>query len=133
MILATAFSIVYAAGLAGFIRPLSDVTPLLRLEPIIFLVLGYLFSRLPAVQNERVLREEIDRTSRKIEIMQRLKEQAENEREAVEEKIRNARIALRTGILGFHNEKRTSHDRAAASDPSSSRLAVETAMNILNS
>ena len=135
LVIASAFSAVYAAGLAGLIRPLPDATALIRLEPIIFLVLGYLFSRFPAQQNERVLRDEIDRTSKKVEIAQRLKEQADGEREAIEEKLRNARVALRTGLLGTNSASPSRSQEAEPSEQRSSptQVAVETAINILNS
>jgi hypothetical protein len=68
---------------------------LTRLEPVIFVIIGYYFGRLPALQNERTLREEISRDGKKLDAMRYAKEQAEKERDVIEERIRNVRVALR--------------------------------------
>lgn len=136
MVLVTlVFVFLYAAALTGWLRPLSDVTMIARLEPIIFLVIGYYFGRLPGYHNEQVLREEVERVSKKADSAQRQKEQAQNERETIEEKIRNTRVALRSELLEIDAEKQMVDTRDPRNRPglSTHARAVETAINILNS
>jgi hypothetical protein len=126
------FILLYSAALVGWLRPLADITMIARLEPIIFIIIGYYFGRLPAQQNELNLRQEIERLIRKSELAQRLKEQANSERETIEEKIKNARVALRTELLDIETEKQRSPESIVKAERDRGR-AVETAMNILNS
>ena len=88
------FVTLYAAALFGWLRPLSDVTMITRLEPIIFVIAGYYFGRLPGQSIERALKEEIVRWSKRTDAIQHAKELAEKERDAIEERAKNARIAL---------------------------------------
>ncbi|MDH3719573.1 MAG: hypothetical protein OES79_15735, partial [Planctomycetota bacterium] len=45
----------YFAALIGWLPPLADEKLVARLEPIIFVIVGYYFGRLPGEQNETVL------------------------------------------------------------------------------
>ena len=131
--LSIVFIMLYSAGLIGFLRPLSDTTMLARLEPLIFVIFGYYFGRLPGYQNEASLREEIERIATKADAAQRQKELAQTEREWIEEKIRNARIALRSELLKLDSERT---GKSGSEDPDGGHArsrAVETAINILNS
>lgn len=119
----------YLAALTGWLRPISDPVLIGRLEPILFLFFGYYFGRLPAKRAERNLRAEMERLSAKLEEAMRLKEQARGDLEAVEEKIRNARVALRSELIDLDAEKRSANGTAAPLGP----RAIETAINILNS
>jgi hypothetical protein len=94
VILTIIFVSLYAAALTGWLKPLADVTMITRLEPIIFVIIGYYFGRLPAQATEKTLKEEIDRQTKKTDALQHSKEAAEKEREVIEEKIKNAKIAL---------------------------------------
>ncbi|HEY0426523.1 MAG TPA: hypothetical protein VGC76_01830 [Pyrinomonadaceae bacterium] len=96
VILTLIFVLLYAAAFMGKFDPLKDNTMLLRLEPIIFILIGYYFGRLPSRQNEHFLKDEITRQTQKTDAAQYAKEQAQLEREMLEEKIKNARTALRT-------------------------------------
>lgn len=62
-----AFVLMYALAIFGIITPLSDVSVVSRLEPIIFVIIGYYFGRIPGEQNEKVLKEEINRQVEKVE------------------------------------------------------------------
>ena len=46
----------YTAALTGLLRPLTDVIVIARLEPLIFVILGYYFGRLPSQYNEKILK-----------------------------------------------------------------------------
>jgi len=92
------FVLLYAAAFAGKFDPLKDNTLLLRLEPIIFILIGYYFARRPSRQSEQLLKEEITRLTQKTDAAQYAKEKAQLEREVLEEKIKNARAALKMSV-----------------------------------
>lgn len=90
------FVMLYAAAFAGKFDPLKDNTLLTRLEPIIFILIGYYFARRPSRHSEQIFKEEINRLTQKTDAAQYAKEKAQIERETLEEKIKNARTALKT-------------------------------------
>ena len=89
--------VLYAATLAGWLRPPSNITAIARFEPVLFAMIGYYFCWLPARRSERALKCELQREAEKAETAFRLKEQADKERAAMEEKIRSARLVLELG------------------------------------
>lgn len=97
VVLTFAFVLLYASALLGWLKPLSDISMITRLEPIIFVIIGYYFGRLPAQQNEKTLKDEIGRQTQKADAAQHAKEQAQQSREALEEKTKNVRATLSTG------------------------------------
>ena len=99
------FVLLYAAALVGWLKPLTDAGAAARLEPIIFVIVGYYFGRLPAQQNEKLLKEEIARQTQKADAAQHVKERIGQERERLEERVKNARISL-----AAHHNPRT-HDK----------------------
>jgi hypothetical protein len=96
VILTLIFVLLYAAAFTGKFDPLKDNTMLLRLEPITFILIGYYFGRLPSRQNEQSLKDEIARQMQKADAAQYAKEKSQLEREMLEEKIKNARTAIKT-------------------------------------
>ncbi len=96
--LSLVFIVLYVAALVGWLRPISDITMLSRLEPIIFVIIGYFLARLPALQNEKTHREEIDRQIKRSDEAYQLKERAQLKLEALEERIGNARSLLEREI-----------------------------------
>jgi hypothetical protein len=88
------FLSLYGAALLGWIKPLSDERMISRLEPTILVIVGYYFGRLPSQQNEKTLKDEIGRQTQKADAAQHAKEQAQQARESLEEKMKNARTAL---------------------------------------
>jgi len=88
------FVLLYAGAFTGKFDPLKDNTTLLRLEPIIFILIGYYIGRLPSRRTEKTLKEEITRQTVRADAAQYAKEKAQIERETLEEKIKNARTAL---------------------------------------
>ena len=95
VILTLVFVLLYAAAFTGKLDPLKDNTMLTRLEPIIFVIIGYYFGRLPFRQSEKTLKQEITRQTQRADAAQYAKEKAQQEREALEEKIKNAKTALK--------------------------------------
>lgn len=92
--LTLAFIALYAAVLFGSFKHLSDERLISHLEPVIFVVIGYFFGRLPTRPNEQVLKEEICRQIRRADAAQQVKEQTQQAREVLEEKIKNVRTTL---------------------------------------
>jgi len=94
VVLTLVFVALYGAALFGWLKPLTDDKMVMRLEPIIFAIIGYYFGRLPAQQNERTLKQEINRQTQRADASQSAKEQALQSNEALEEKVKNVRAAL---------------------------------------
>jgi len=86
--------LLYAATLLGWFKPLADEKMALRLEPIIFVIVGYCFGRLPSQQSERALKDEISRHAQKVDAVQHAKEQALQTLAALEEKVKNVTAAV---------------------------------------
>jgi hypothetical protein len=97
VLLTLVFIVLYGLALLGKLRPLADPSMVTRLEPILFIIIGYYFGRLPGEENELTLKDEIGRQTQRADAAQQAKETALQSREALEEKIRNARTALDNG------------------------------------
>jgi len=128
-IVTAVFVLFYTAALLGWIKPLTDERVVARLEPIIFVIIGYYFGRLPAQQNEQTLKGELSRQKQKADAAQHAKEQAQQSREALEERLKNVRIAL-TALPGSGADGGAKSD-ARVAEPLYHSLAV--ARDILNS
>lgn len=129
------FVILYGAALTGWLKSPPDEKMVERLEPIIFVIVGYYFGRLPAQENERTLKGEINRQTQRADAAQHAKEQVQQAREALEEKVKNARSALATAKpdaslrdLAEHVDKETK-----GSGEEKLRASVEATLSILNS
>lgn len=129
------FVSLYSAALMGWLRPLADVTMITRLEPIIFVIIGYYFGRLPAQANERSLKEEIDRQTKKTDASQHAKETAQKERDVMEEKIKNAKVALNESIRETDYVGQIELDQTIGSNSEKTGTVsmVNTAVQILDS
>ena len=97
VLLALVFVVLYGLALLGKLRPLADPSMVTRLEPLIFVIIGYYFGRLPGTENEQTLKDEIGRQTQRADAAQQAKETALQSREALDEKIKNARTALDNG------------------------------------
>ena len=121
--------LLYVAALLGWFKPLADEKIALRLEPIIFVIVGYCFGRLPSQQNERALKEEIRRQAQRVDAAQHAKEQALQTLAAFEEKIKNVTATVAPVAV------RKQLDRHAGTQGPDDKLNVSlaTALEILNS
>jgi hypothetical protein len=106
-----------------------------RLEPIIFVIIGYYFGRQPSQQIEATLKDEINRQVQKADAAQHAKEQAQQNSESLEEKMKNVRAALISSTPGMASKGLT--DRLDKADGPAKedalRHSVAAALNILNS
>jgi hypothetical protein len=129
------FILMYAAVLTGWLRPMADDKSLARLEPIIFMIIGYYFGRQPSQEAEGVLRSEITRQTQKADAAQHAKEQAQQAREALEERVRSVRSTLAAAApdaaMKSFAENINSSDGPMKQDKL--RQSVAAALNILNS
>ena len=124
------FALLYSSALLGWVKPLADERMVSRLEPIIFVIIGYYFGRLPSQQNESTLKDEINRQTQKADAAQHAKEQAQQARESLEEKMKNVRTALATSS----NRIAENSDRTSGSVKEDNlRQSLAAALNILNS
>jgi N-acetyl-gamma-glutamylphosphate reductase len=129
------FVLLYASALIGWLKPLADEKMIVRLEPIIFVIIGYYFGRLPAQQNEATLQREIHRQTQKADAAQHAKEQAQQTSEALEEKVKNTRAALTASSPGLTARALAEgHDKAGAPIREEAlRHSVAAALSVLNS
>jgi hypothetical protein len=125
----------YGAALSGWLKPLADEKMVLRIEPLIFVIIGYYFGRLPAQQNEKTLKDEISRQTQKADAAQHVKEQALQTREALEEKLKNVNAALSSAGAGLAGSAFANHltktDSPIRED--ALRYAASATLKILNS
>jgi hypothetical protein len=127
------FVLLYAAALIGWLKPLTDMSMITRLEPIIFVIIGYYFGRLPAQQNEKTLKDEINRQTQKADAAQNAKEQAKQDREALEEKVKNAKAALSSSPFNVAAKSLNDKNAVEVTAAGDLRNSVNAAINILNS
>jgi len=129
------FLLLYGAALVGWLKPVADDKIVTRLEPIIFVIIGYYFGRLPSRHNENTLKDEISRQTQRADASQHSKEQVQQAREALEEKMKNVRAAL-TPATHAISIKGPSEHQIRADGPvkeETLRQAVAGALSILNS
>jgi N-acetyl-gamma-glutamylphosphate reductase len=129
------FVILYATALIGWLKPLADEKMIVRLEPIIFVIIGYYFGRLPSQQNENTLKGEINRQTQKADAAQHNKEQAQQTREALEEKVRNVRATLTSAAPGITAKgfAESADTPGAVIKEDALRHSVIAALSVLNS
>lgn len=130
MTLTLIFVLLYGVALLGWVKPVTDDKLVSHLEPIIFVILGYYFGRLPADQNENTLKDEINRQAQRADAAQHAKEQAQQARESLEEKMKNVKAAIETNLSRIAENS----DRAGGSGKDDNlRQSVAAAMSILKS
>ncbi len=133
VVLTFIFVLLYGAALVGWLKPLADEKMVSRLEPIIFVIIGYYFGRLPSQQNEDSLKQEIYRQTQRSDAAQHAKEQMQQAREGIEEKMKNVRAALMTNAPGKSGKELTDSFDRAGSAGKDEVLQQSVALNILNS
>ena len=129
------FVLFYGAALLGWLKPLTDVTMVTRLEPIIFVIIGYYFGRLPAQQNEKTLKDEINRQTQRGDAAQHAKEQTQQAKEALEEKVKNVKATLMTTSTDMSPKTfaESAGKRESLDNAETLRHTVSAALNILKS
>lgn len=135
IVLATVFVLLYSAALLGWIKPLADERVVARLEPLIFVIIGYYFGRLPSLQTEQTLKSEINSQAQRADAAQHAKEQAQQAREVLEEKVKNARITLASSATSAAAKSLAgkSDEAAALMEEAGARQATKIALSILGS
>lgn len=133
VVLTLLFIALYGAALVGWLKPLTDDKMVMRLEPIIFAIIGYYFGRMPSQQNERTLKAEISRHTQRADAAQAAKEQAQQTTEALEEKIKNVKAALNAESVMVATTSGSHSLRPAIVRDEDLRPMVNAALRILNS
>ena len=133
VVLTLVFISLYGAALVGWLKPLADEKMVLRLEPIIFVIIGYYFGRLPGQQNEKTLQKEVSRQTQRADASQSAKEQALQSTEALEEKIKNVKATLAAESSVFVTGSGSHSLRSATLREEELRPVVNAALRILNS
>jgi hypothetical protein len=133
VVLTLVFISLYGAALVGWLKPLADEKMVLRLEPIIFVIIGYYFGRLPGQQNEKTLQGEVSRQTQRADASQSAKEQALQTNEALEEKLKNVKVTLASDATAFATTSGSHSLRSATLRDEDLRPVVNAALRILNS
>jgi hypothetical protein len=134
-VLTLIFVLFYTTALLGWLKPLSDMAVVTRLEPILFIIIGYYFASLPAQKTQAVMKDEIIHQAKKADAAQHSREQAQQEREILEEKLKNVRTVLMS-VAGKRSSKTligSSLKTEAEENSESLRYSINTATDILNS
>jgi len=126
IVVSLSFLVLYGAALTGWLRPITTNSLAERLEPIIFILVGFYFGQLPFTYALRSRKRELQRMREKLEETQKSKEQIQSEHDSMAEKISNAKIALDR----FVAETNTTTNGHASGD---SKRSVEIVRNILTS
>jgi hypothetical protein len=128
------FVVLYGLALIGKLKPLADASMVSRLEPIIFVFIGYYFGRLPAQPNETTLRNEIARQINRADAAQSNREQIIQSREALEEKLKSvtAALDLASGILESEPEANKSDLGARSAREIAIRHSYAAALRVLD-
>ncbi|MGB8508205.1 MAG: hypothetical protein WCD76_07365 [Pyrinomonadaceae bacterium] len=135
VLLTLLFVAFYGAALGGWLKPLSDERMVTRLEPIIFVIIGYYFGRLPAQQNEKTLKDEIGRQTQRSDAAHHAKEQAQQASEAFEERIKNVKATLASSAPNMPARNLAEHlsDTGGPVKEEALRHSIIAALSILNS
>jgi hypothetical protein len=88
------FIVLYVLTVVGVIKT-DDAMQ--NLQPIVFVIIGYFFGRLPSARVESSLKEQVAVQSNAAAAARHSEKMASMEREMLEEKVKNARIALESG------------------------------------
>lgn len=88
------FVVLYGLALLGKIKTIADPAVLTRVEPLVFVIIGYYFGRIPGQQNEQSLKREIARLSERANAAQQAMVSARELSGTLDEKVKNARTAL---------------------------------------
>ena len=130
VLLTLVFVVLYGLALAGKIRPLPDQSIVSHLEPILFVVLGYYFGRLPAQQSEQTLKNEIKDLTKRAEAARHGREVALQSHEALHERVKNAWKALASGTRSSEKSAETAN---YAGPNTNQHGSVVVALSILSS
>jgi hypothetical protein len=130
VLLTVVFVVLYGLALAGKLKPLPDQSIVSHLEPVLFVVLGYYFGRLPAQQSEQTLRSEIKDLTKRAEAARQGREVALQSHEALQERVRSARKALASGS---HSSEKSAETANYAGTNTNQHGSVVAALSILSS
>jgi hypothetical protein len=100
VVLTVTFLCLYILALFGWITASSDTALLTHIEPIMFVIIGYYFGRMPGQQNEKTLKDEIGRQTEKTDHAQQEKDKVQKHAAALEQKVKGVRAALASAAPG---------------------------------
>jgi hypothetical protein len=126
--------LIYAAALAGWLKPFANEMWAMRAEPVVILAIGYYFGRLPSRRMEEVFGDALARQAQKTDAAQHAKELAQQAGEVLEERIKNAKVILTAARQTRGRQPSTGGESAQAPHGDEAlRQSVITALTILDS
>jgi hypothetical protein len=94
IILTFIFIALYSATIFGFVKLPADDKLLGRLEPIIAVIIGYYFGRMPSEKNEKSLKQQVDKKTQEADDARKGETEAKTQSTEAQTKIKDARAAL---------------------------------------
>lgn len=88
------FVILYVLALFGVINPNPNNSLLTRLEPMLFVIIGYYFGRVPGQENEQTLKDEVDRQTDRADAAENEKTGALEESAGLKKTLDSAKAVL---------------------------------------
>lgn len=140
VVLTLLFVALYGAALMGWLKAAPDEKLLLHLQPIIAVIFGYYFGRLPGEQNENNLKAQVSQQTGQVETarnseQEAIKAKAEHQTvlQRAEQKLDDVRATLQSVAPGgtVAESVRTLSASPSSADKESVRGAVAAALNIL--
>lgn len=134
VILTFLFVALYACALFGWIKPLTDDKVINQLAPIITAIIGYYFGRVPAQQNEKTLKEQVDKNALDADKAREEKDAAQQESAGLQQKVQAAKAALSPALpAGTSTPGFVTTLSGAANPKEAAEAAAVAAYNVLNS
>jgi len=121
------FVVLYALALFGLIKPLADDKVVLQLAPIIAVIIGYYFGRVPGQQNEKTLTDQVNQHAEAAKTANQEKETAEKEKTKLAGQIASVEKILKV-VVPDESAGRLSTTLSGAAERGESTPAATTAI-----
>ncbi|MGY3133802.1 putative Co/Zn/Cd cation transporter (cation efflux family) [Bradyrhizobium sp. USDA 4501] len=141
VVLTAVFVALYVLALAGVLQPPGNDKLVVQISPIISVIIGYYFGRIPGEKNEQTLRQQVNDTRNERQQAVDQMNQAQNarndavqQRERLATKIADAKAALSAAAPAAPPEQLAatlSGGGAAAPDPEAVQKAATAALKVL--
>jgi hypothetical protein len=97
VVLTFVFIALYVGEFAGVVPAPKDLGAVARLEPIIFVIIGYYFGRLPSAQNEKNLKDQVKQKSDEADAVKKDRDDAVAQAAKAVQKLKDVDAALSPG------------------------------------
>lgn len=134
VLLTILFVVLYVLALTGVLQPPSNDKLVVQIAPIISVIIGYYFGRMPGEKNEQALQQQVTAAQGERRQAETDRSAAQVQRERVVTLIGAAKEALRTAVPGASPQQLAATlggGGAGKPDPDAVRMAAASALNVL--